>query len=440
MLNLHVAGAYKQLRTREADVRQQFFCWGGCWFAELCLIFGGASSGGLFDRLAKVFRHIATELTIMPADQVQQILDDVVGAGTKTEVEAFYFKYREVAMDCGVELASEDDPNKAFSARQTGEVFGINYDTVTFSWWLSERKLGVIIDMLLKLDETDQHTLAFLKTIVGKLIHYRPMVPHGKFHIGQLIKVSSVAPGTDLSRVVTVPEWARAEAWYWRSLLPFCARRVPLPNPDFSLPPWVLHAYTDAAGGSSALGHGVGAVMEPGWWCYLPWGIDSPINSSLKFEDGKMFCNKMSAWELVGPLLVLTAGVELVRNRSLVIPVDNRGSVCIYAKGWCTSCLLCSTLALAISEVAASINCRLEVVKIRRCSNALAEAADAISKADFKRLRRLMPGASAGPARVPRALLQWVANPVGDRHLAAKLLKELGVQRNILGYQGLFYC
>ena len=41
---------------------------------------------------------------------------------------------------------------------------------------------------------------------------------------------------------------------------------------------------------------------------------------------------------------------------------------------------------------------------------------------------------------MPRALLQWVARPVGDRHLAAKLLKEMGVQRNILGYQGMFYC
>ena len=74
--SLLITGAYKQLRTREADVRQQFFFWGGCWFAKLCLIFGGASSGGLFDRMAKVFRHIATELTIMPGDQVQQILDE----------------------------------------------------------------------------------------------------------------------------------------------------------------------------------------------------------------------------------------------------------------------------------------------------------------------------------------------------------------------------
>ena len=77
---------------------------------------------------------------------------------------------------------------------------------------------------------------------------------------------------------------------------------------------------------------------------------------------------------------------------------------------------------------------------MQEITKALAKAADAISKADFSRLRRLMPGASAGPARVPRALLQWVANPVGDRHLAAKLLEEMGLQRSILGYQGLFYC
>ena len=68
----------------------------------------------------------------------------------------------------------------------------------------------------------------------------------------------------------------------------------------------------------------------PGWWSYLPWGKDSKINSNLKFEDGKLYCNKMSVLELVGSLLVLTAGVELVKNRSLIVPVDNRGSVCIY--------------------------------------------------------------------------------------------------------------
>ena len=77
---------------------------------------------------------------------------------------------------------------------------------------------------------------------------------------------------------------------------------------------------------------------------------------------------------------------------------------------------------------------------MQEITKALAKAADAISNMVISRMRRLMTGASVSPARVPGALLQWVTNPVGDRHLAAKLLKELGVQRNILGYQGLFYC
>ena len=176
-----------------------------------------------------------------------------------------------MANDCGVKLAAEDDPTKAFKSSQTGEVFGINYCTVTFSWWLDERKLGVIINMLLEREVSVQHSIRFLKSIVGKLVHYRLMVPQGKYHLGQLIKVSSAGPGENLDRIVRVSDWARTEAWYWRCLLPFCARRVKLPNPDMHLPPWSLHAYTDAAGGSTVnLGRGVGAVIALGWWCYLP--------------------------------------------------------------------------------------------------------------------------------------------------------------------------
>ena len=312
------------------------------------------------------------------------------------------------------------------------------YDTLAFSWWLREDKLAVIIEMLLKVEQGSTHTVRFMKSVTGKLVHYRLMVPDGKFHLGQLIKASGTKEEEHLDKVVALSDWARAEAWYWRCLLPFCAKRMPLPDPDYGLPPWTMHAYTDSAGGTTAsLGRGAGAVIAPSWWCYLPWG--EVINGYKKFEDGVMFRNKMSAWELVGPLLVLTAGVDRVRNRNLIIPVDNAGSVAIFQKGWCTSCLLCSTLVLAISEVAASINCRVEIVKIARCSTDLAEAADAISKAEFSRMRRLMPGASVGPARVPRALLQWINNPVRDRNLGGRLLEEMDVERNILGYQGLFY-
>ena len=158
-----------------------------------------------------------------------------------------------------MKLASEDDPSKAYVGCTTGEVFGVHYCTETFTWWLGIDKLGIIIDML---EDGAQHTIAFLKTITGKLVHYRLMVPQGKYHLGQLIRATLCKHGEDMSRLITVSDWARAEAWYWRCLLPFCAHRSKLPDPSYNLPPWTIHAYTDAAGGTTTnIGRGVGAVV-----------------------------------------------------------------------------------------------------------------------------------------------------------------------------------
>ena len=145
-----------------SDVRQQVFYWMGMYFAELCLTFGGSSSVGLFDRLAKVFRFIATKLSTILAKHVRQIIDDVVGCGTKEEVLDSYKKYREVALDCGVMLAPEDDPKKAFAAAQEGEVFGVVYNSVEFTWWLREDKQSIIVHMLCLLEQSAIHKLRFL--------------------------------------------------------------------------------------------------------------------------------------------------------------------------------------------------------------------------------------------------------------------------------------
>ena len=219
--------------------------------------------------------------------------------------------------------------------------------------------------MLLKLEREKEHKLGFVKSVVGKLIAYRMMVPNGKFYLGQLIRISRSVPGDSMDRVVKVTDWGRSEAWFWRNMIPFCGKRTFLPDPSYRLPPTSMHGYTDAAGGSIVnVGYGVGAVLGDQWWAYIPWG--EAINRGRLYVDGTRLDCKMSAWELLGPLLLLSAGKELVENRSLVVPVDNQGSVSIYRKGWCTSCMLCTTLVLAISEVAASVNCKLEIDEIRR--------------------------------------------------------------------------
>ena len=73
-----------------------------------------------------------------------------------------------------------------------------------------------------------------------------------------------------------------------------------------------------------------------------------------------------------------------------------------------------------------------------RCSTLGAEAADAISKADFLKLRRLKPLSNMHPAEVPQVLVDWVQRPVEDRELGGRLLAEMGVRKNELGHHSAF--
>ena len=181
------------------DVRQQFFKWMGKYFAELCLVFGCSSSVGLFDRLAKVFLYIAAKLSSIPIDQVEQIIDDTMAVGSKPQDDDFYLKYREVANSCGVKLASECDPKKAFSASQQGEIFGVNYCTVKMD-------MVAIIHMLQQLEERKEHSMIFLKRITGKLIAYRRLILQGKYYMGQLVKASSRGSNYNIERIVMVSD------------------------------------------------------------------------------------------------------------------------------------------------------------------------------------------------------------------------------------------
>ena len=74
------ADAYKHVSVAQEDLCLQWFSWLGKAFKELCLIFGGVSSAGIYDRVAKVVLFIVKARSGMPEDQCCQHLDDCVVA------------------------------------------------------------------------------------------------------------------------------------------------------------------------------------------------------------------------------------------------------------------------------------------------------------------------------------------------------------------------
>jgi len=427
IMKMDWSDAYKHVHVRGQDVHLQWFSWLGRDFAETSLVFGAVSSAGIYDRLAKVVLEVVTRIAAFPQQHVCQYLDDVCAAapGGSSSLHRLETVYRAVAADIGVRLAPTTDPDKAFSPCTAGVVLGIAYDTVAWTWAIPPEKLVRILLEIRGLVDCDVAPQHLVWRVVGRLLHYAPLVPGGRFNIDRVLKANAYSE--DRNAAVPLDPGTRRQFYFWFLILRVCDGVTTIPAPEFC-PPWAVTFATDAAGGSLD-GSGRGARgVGPGFWFVLPWG--RRINGGKRAADGRKLGRKLSALELVGPLVCLVAAPQLCRYNAVRVWVDNSGSVAIWKKGYSNSCDICNTIVRAIATVAAALGCRFFIEKITRCSTPEAVLADLLSKGDmgeFWRQSRLVGGFPLSPARLPVALTAWVDNPLADDDLGSRLLRELGL-------------
>jgi len=223
---------------------------------------------------------------------------------------------------------------------------------------------------------------------------------------------------------------------FWLRMILACQEGVSIPRVPSVMPPWVIEAYTDAAGGTlDSCGRGTGGVVDD-WWFYYPW--PKRVASGGWRIDGIKVGRKLSALELIGPLITIVAARNLLRGKAIRIWVDNAGSVAIWKKGFSTSCALSSCIVTTMAAVAGALNINMEIEKITRCSGTGAKLADALSKADFGLFRRTAAAENwplkVEPAPITGALLRWLDKPTVDFDLASKILEDLARTENIVGH------
>ena len=126
-------------------------------------------------------------------------------------------------------------------------------------------------------------------------------------------------------------------------MLQVCAGKTPITRPDTPLSPFAIPAYTDAAGGTAQkVGHGLGGILSNDVWFYIPW--PRWLNVGQENSDGIRFDRKMSVLEILGPLAILVAEPDRVRNKHVEVFVDNQGAVSTYAKEYSVHHQLCVLL------------------------------------------------------------------------------------------------
>lgn len=435
MVKIDWAAAYKHIAVREEDMNLQWFKWLEKFFVEKCLVFGGASSAGIYDRLAKTVLDIVLRKSRFPRNMVCQHLDDVCAAAAEGSgmIEEFDAAYSEIAREIGVQLAPRDDPEKSFAKSKTGVVLGVRYDSERWTWGMPQEKLRKFAEQVnLMLTETECRQDQ-IQSVLGKIINVKALVPGGKFHIDHLMRLQNVSEnGATLVKLNT--EFKR-QLHFWLTMLTACSDRAAIPAEETRLPPWAIECFTDAAGGSmESAGRGLGAVIPQwGWWCYMPWSRG--VNDGALTLEGKKIGRKLSALELMGPLLVMASAASELRGTAIKFWVDNNGSVLIWKKGYSVQCRLASTIVKAIAGIAAALGSSVDIQKVTRCSSAGTIAADALSKADFRTFRgsHETDTFSVQPAKVPKQLLKWAVMPHEDDDLDKKILTEIAAREPVLG-------
>jgi hypothetical protein len=244
------ADAYKHIAVREADLPLQYFQWLGKHFVELCLIFGTASSPGIYDHLAKVVLDLCLRASGFPREWVIQHLDDVCAAAPRgsNALERFDKTYAEMARGLGVKLAPRDSPDKAFGPCTSGTVLGVHYDTVSWTWGIPREKLAKLAEQVKAMLWAWEARQDEIQSVVGRIVHMKPLVPDGRFHMDQLNSLLAVKQrGREL---VELTAGFKRQLHFWLTMLLACSDRCSIPAPLVHLPPWALDCFTDAAGGS----------------------------------------------------------------------------------------------------------------------------------------------------------------------------------------------
>jgi len=432
------ADAYKHIAVVPADTQLQWFQWAGKYFKELCLVFGGASSAGIYDATAKSILELVCRMAEFPISLTAQHLDDICAASRcRTQLQRLDDTFTEVSRMTGFKLAPKDDPEKAFGPSKQGVVFGVGYDTESWTWHIPEQKLAGLVAVIRRASESGQVTAKEAKSIAGKLIHVKALVPAGRFNINHVMRLAADANRAESERqTLPVPDECRKQLWFWRNLLIACTGHVNIPiwppKPNAA----AMDAYTDAAGGSTErVGLGTGGMLEDQWF-YVPW--PKTVAAGACRVDGIKVGRKLAALELIGPLCIVASAVHMYRGRDLRIWVDNAGSVAIWRKGYSNSCRLSAMLVAAIHCVATSVGTRVFIEKITRRATWQACVADDLSKANFTEFRN--SAASQGiamatePLRVPPSLVRWIADPQVDEQLAVRILRDIARTNGVNGF------
>ena len=414
--------AYKHVPVRCEDWGMQCLKFGGRYFVETALTFGGCNSPSIYRVVASFVKEVTEALVGFDPRHSVMVLDDLcsVGAAGDTLIDVFFQKYREMAARMNVELAPLDDTGKAFFPCTKGEILGLMYDSESWTWSLPLDKARRLLALLWSVLRDRGTTSKNMMVLMGRLNHYM-LVVGGRYERGYLysnMRGKEFAP----EEWVELDNNACVQVWWWIvNIRVVMAVGASLLDPREHFAVASLELCSDAAGGNSRQWKGCGAFCEEkNEFVQLQW---PRFIMEHKLYLGQRWGHKLSLLEGFAAFLGLLAWLPEVKRRgSVVLRIDNLGFVYAFKKGHSKD-LHIYTLVKAMKYVADQLEFVMHVVHVSRRTSVGDMIVDHLSKGEKSKVVELAPGV-VEVGSWSRCLLNWIKHPRVSWDLGRQILME----------------
>ena len=422
------AYAYKHIPVCRKDWGMQVLQLGGKLFIETALTFGGSNSPSIFRMVASFLKEVTELKTGFDPRMNIMVLDDLCSVGRKEDgkVKEFFEVYRSYAKRMGVELASLDDPGKAFAPCKQGEILGIEYDTQSWTWRMPQDKGQRLLALMWKVLEMKGATAKDFLTMMGRITHYKNLAC-GTYqrgflyvHLREVDCTSRQVPDAWIS----LDLFACCQLWWWIINLRVVQKYgAALLDPRDHLAAAALVLHSDAAGGNSSRWKGWGGFCEEKKEYVLNKWPAFILKNKL-YKESK-WGSKLTLLEGYAAFMTLMTWLPEARRRgSVTLRVDNTGFCYAYKKGHSRD-LYVYTLVKALRYVAESLELNLHVLHVMRRTDDGDMIVDHLSKNEVEKAKDLCSAMIEVPVG-SKYLEKWIRQPAVLWDLGRRMLIDGG--------------
>jgi len=441
MTKSDICDAYKIIPGHPSQWKCFGFKWLGRYFYDITTVFGSKSAPANFDCLPETLVNIVCSEEKIPRKWVHRQLDDVPVVSPKnTDYSArFSDKYAVLCKKLNIPLAEFcPQKEKAFGPSTEGTILGIEFNTASMTWKLPKEKYNnsiKIIDLFLN---SKTCNLKMIQQLHGKLTDFVQMCDFMlgfRFHLVKLL--GNFENNESETRIIS--ENLKKDLWIWKKCLKSSLDGFPICKPPMNSPVNAICFISDAAGASLQWegkicknlsipnDRGVASIGYNKEKIFFSGGIRWPFNLITKVRDSnnRLFGGKSTTLECIGLLIPFLCCPKIVKNKFVLLFVDNTNVIYAWEKKYCKNDQETSILIRTLHILEAYLECKIFVQHTKRLSNEMASLVDHLSRQssttaiDLKKIEKITWSQPEG------TLVSWLKKPVADWTIPNKILEDV---------------